>query len=58
MRSSKLKEVIKMVPHINSLVIHKCCQSWMHLQYQRGEGRMKGGTAGTHNSKYGPQSLG
>lgn len=27
MRSSKLKEVIKMVPHINTLVIHECCQS-------------------------------
>lgn len=58
MRSSKLKEVIKMVPHINTLIIHECCQSWMQLQYQWGEGRLKGGAAGAHNSKYGPQSLG
>lgn len=57
MRSSKLKEVIKMVPHINTLVIHESCQSWMQLPYQWGDRRLKGGTAGAHNSKYGPQSL-
>lgn len=58
MRSSKLKEVIQMVPHINTLVIHEGCQSWMQLQYQSGEGSLKGGTDGAHNSEYGTQSLG
>lgn len=58
MRSGKLKEVIKMVPHINTLVIHESCQSCMQLQYQWGDRRLKGGRAGAHNSKYGPQSLG
>lgn len=55
MRSSKLKR-----SHKNGSTHQHPGNTQMlsKLQYQWGEGRLKGAIAGAHNSKYGSQSLG